>query len=140
MNCKVVCTTHFLEIFSLGLFQEGVDGITALQMAVQLPRTQADDALPLFRLETGVASSSAGLVCAKTAGVDKSVISRAAEILDAMKEGRQVLPLTEITKGPSEFSRAGVEVLRDFLQVESWSNASDEELRSFLRKVAQTSF
>jgi DNA mismatch repair protein MSH5 len=140
MKCKVVCTTHFLEIFSLGLLQDGDDGITALRMAVQLPRTQNEDALPLFRLEAGVASSSAGLVCAKAAGMDKSVIIRAAEVLDALKNGRQVEPLPDLCCAPTEFSQAGLHVLRCFFQVDSWANVSDDDLRSFLRKVAQTSF
>jgi DNA mismatch repair protein MSH5 len=34
IQCKVICTTHFLEIFSLGFVHDGHDGIKALQMTV----------------------------------------------------------------------------------------------------------
>ena len=65
LSVAVVCTTHFLEIFSRNLLVDGQNGIKTLRMAVHVPRDEKEIAEPLFRLEEGVADSSAGIICAK---------------------------------------------------------------------------
>ena len=132
---KVLCTTHFLEIFSLGLIQDGVDGIKALRMAVQVPESSEDIAAPLFTLQEGVASSSAGLVCARMAGVKEAVIERADEIVKAAKDRRKVQPLVEILRGNLDLSVVAKEVLDEFVGAD-WKTASDGEIDRFLSKVA----
>ena len=67
-------------------------------MAVQVPATTEEIAAPLFKLEEGVASSSAGLVCARMAGVKNAVIERATEIVQAVKDRHLVKPLPEILR------------------------------------------
>ena len=64
----------------MNLLVDGEKGVKALQMAVHIPAHSEEDAVPLFVLEEGVASSSAGLVCAKIAGVKEAVTTRASEI------------------------------------------------------------
>jgi DNA mismatch repair protein MSH5 len=137
LQCKVVCTTHFLEIFSLGLVHDGMDGIKARQMAVHLPASSKDDAAPLFKLQEGVASSSAGLVCAEKAGVNPRVIARAKEINRAMREGHHVKALAEALPPAPVLTPAEKDMLRYFFEVESWETGSDEELRTFIQKVAR---
>ena len=44
IKCKVVCTTHFLEMFSLGLLQESNGGIKAVRMRIHAPESDEDDA------------------------------------------------------------------------------------------------
>jgi len=132
---KVLCTTHFLEIFSMGLVQDGVDGIKALRMAVQVPETSDEIAIPLFTLQEGVASSSAGLVCAKMAGVKEAVIERADEIIKAVKDRRKVQPLVEILRGNLDLSTLSKEILDQFMTTD-WGQASDIEIDEFLSKVA----
>ena len=49
----MICTTHFLEIFSLKLLSDGVDNVKVLHMAVHIPDSDDDDdddAVPLFKL------------------------------------------------------------------------------------------
>jgi DNA mismatch repair protein MSH5 len=127
-KCKVVCTTHFLEMFSLGLLKDGRGGIKAVQMSIHVPESDEDDAIPLFKLENGVASSSAGLICARMAGLNKKVVNRASEIITAMKEGTQVRPLPESMNANSPFQPSVKSAIRLFLAVDSWANATDDDL------------
>ena len=131
-----MCTTHFLEIFTFGLLIDGTDGVKVLQMAVHIPDSKEDDAIPLFKLEEGVANSSAGLVCAKMAGVHSDVIFRAYEILGALKNGQPVRPIPANLKPDSASIPISVKrALRLFLKVESWSTASSEELNALHRNI-----
>lgn len=132
--CKVICTTHFLEVFSMGLLSDGVDGVKALNMAVQIPETTQDTAVPLFKLKDGVASSSAGLVCAEMAGVKRAVIERATEIVAAVKERRWVQPLAEILRGNLFLSESAKDTLDQFVRTD-WTKASDNDVDGFLQKV-----
>jgi DNA mismatch repair protein MSH5 len=127
-KCKVICTTHFLEIFSLGLLEDSKDGIKAVRMRIHVPESNEDDATPLFKLEDGVASSSAGLVCARMAGLNRKVVNRAADIIAALKQGSQVRPLPESVNANSPFQPNVRSAIRLFLAVDSWANASDEDL------------
>jgi DNA mismatch repair protein MSH5 len=120
----------------MGLLRDGESGIKALRMAVQVPGTYEEIAAPLFKLEEGVASSSAGLVCAKMAGVKDAVIERATVIVQAMKERRQVQPLPEILRSSVGLSSLAKEALGQFISTD-WSGASDDELNDFLSKVDQ---
>jgi DNA mismatch repair protein MSH5 len=132
--CKVICTTHFLEVFSMCLLSDGVDGVKALSMDVQIPETTKDTAAPLFKLKEGVASSSAGLVCAEMAGVKRAVIDRAAEIVAAVKGRRQVQPLAEILRGNLFLSESAKDTLDQFVRTD-WTKASDNDIDRFLHKV-----
>ena len=120
----------FLEIFSLGLLKDGMDGVKVLRMAVHIPSIEDDDddPVPLFKLEDGVAESSAGLACAKMAGVDSKIIRRANEILGALKTGNPVEPVSSETNLNSIFQKNVRRVLRCFLAMDSWNKASDDEL------------
>jgi len=135
MKCKVICTTHFLEMFSLRLLQDDQNGIKALRMAVHVPNSGDDDAVPLFKLETGVANSSAGLVCARMAGVNANVVDRANEILKALREGRPVEPVSESLDSNPAFQPITKAALKLFLGVDSWIDASEEELRMLQQRI-----
>jgi DNA mismatch repair protein MSH5 len=137
IGCKVVCTTHFLEIFSLNLLEDGKDGIKAKQMTVRLPESDDDGAAPLFKLRDGVASSSAGLICARAAGMNAQILNRAKEINLALREGRKVKPLKEALPPVPVLGSAEKAMLRCFFAVEKWETASDEQLRSLLQAVAR---
>lgn len=125
-KCKVICTTHFLEVFSLGFLKDG-DGIKTLQMAVSIDNDSAENVTPLFLLEDGVASSSAGLVCARKAGVSEIVLARASELLLAAKERRKVLPLVELLRIHLTSSVEIMQLLDMFMSV-SWVSATDNEI------------
>ena len=135
IGCKVVCTTHFLEMFSLGLLVDGKKGIKTLQMAVHVPTTDGDDPVPLFRLEEGAAKSSAGLVCARMAGVREDVVSRADKILAALRGGRPVQPLSSSQNRNHALQPAARDALKLFLGVDSWAGASDQELSDLQEKI-----
>lgn len=137
IQCKVICTTHFLEIFSLGLLKDGDEGVRVLQMAVHVPDSDDnDDAVPLFKLEHGLAKSSAGLVCAKLAGVHVDVLSRANEILGALKNGNQVKPKSSNLNSNSVFQPASKAAIRHFLSIESWKHQPKHEITALQEKIA----
>lgn len=136
IKCRVICTTHFLEIFSLGLLKDGEDGIQVLQMAVHVPDSNDDDAIPLFKLERGLAKSSAGLVCAKIALVHEDVLSRANEILGALKNGNQVKPIPSTLNSNSVFQPAAKAALRQFLSIDSWKDEPMSSISSLQEKIA----
>ena len=156
MRCRVICTTHFLEVFSLKLLTDGVDSVKVLQMAVHIPDPNGmvpvngdgdyddnvkddnvgdEDAVPLFKLEEGLAKSSAGLVCAKMAGVLDDVTARAREILGALKNNNQVKPIPANMNSNSVFQPSAKAALRFFLGVKSWKDAPDEVLDKLQEEI-----
>lgn len=137
MKATVVCTTHFLEVFSRRLVLDGENGIKALRMAVHVPRDRGEIAEPLFRLECGVADSSAGIICAKMAGLHRSVVARAQEIVFALKDGKQLEPCKDVQKAivSKMLAPAANDALRTFLSRSSWANASNEEVTELLQKL-----
>lgn len=136
IGCSVVCTTHFLEIFSLKLLSDGQDSVKVLHMAVHIPDSDDESAVPLFKLEQGTAKSSAGVVCAKMAGVHEDVISRAHEILGALKNGHQVKPIPAKLNSNSVFQAPAKRALRHFLAKYSWKDESDAELEALQRDIS----
>ena len=136
IRCKTVCTTHFLELFSMGVIQDMTNGIKARRMAIHLPRTNQDDASPLFKLEDGVASSSAGLICAKKAGVPFEIIARAKEIIQTMRDRRPIAPLQEAMSQGPKLSGEEVDMLNFFFSVHSWEDATEDQIRLLIQKLS----
>jgi DNA mismatch repair protein MSH5 len=137
IRCKTICTTHFLELFSMNVIQDQTNGIKARRMAIHLPKDEEDGASPLFKLEDGVASSSAELICAKKAGVNYEVISRAKEIIQTMRERRQIQPMAKSMPQLPELSSGETDMLHFYFSVNSWERASEEQLRTLIQKIAR---
>ena len=136
IKCSVICTTHFLEIFSLKLLSDGKDCVKVLHMAVHIPDSDDNQAIPLFKLEDGTAKSSAGVICAKMAGVHEDVIKRAREILGALKNGHQVKPIPAKLNSNSVFQAPAKRALRHFLANNAWKDESDSELEALQREIS----
>jgi DNA mismatch repair ATPase MutS len=128
----VLCTTHFLELFSMNLMRDSSAGIRALNMEVQIPECDRETAAPLFKLRQGVAQSSAGLACAKLSGVKESVLKRAREIMTATKDGRRIEPITEVLR--NAFADGEREAVAALLTTD-WKNADDEALSDFRERI-----
>jgi len=106
-------------------------------MAVHIPSSVDDDGdpIPLFKLEDGVAESSAGLACAKMAGVNRNVVERAQEILTALKTGHPVEPISSKINLNS-ISQSNVQrALSFFLSVDSWNKISEDEIARFKENI-----
>ena len=104
-------------------------------MSVHIPDSNEDDAVPLFRLEEGVANSSAGLVCAKMAGVHVDVITRAQEIISALNTGDPVKPIAANLNSHATFRQEEKDVLRCFLGVSDWADESEDMIGILSKKV-----
>ena len=137
LGCMTVCTTHFLELFSMNIIDDQTCGFKARRMAIQLPSSDEESATPLFKLEDGVASSSAGLYCAKRAGLDHKIVDRAKEIIKTIRGRCKILPLPEAVSRIFELSTEEREMLLLFFSVDSWEGASEEELRTLIQKISR---
>ena len=105
-------------------------------MAVHIPDSKDDDAVvPLFRLEEGVANSSAGFVCAKMTGVYIDVISRAQEIISVLKSRDSVKPIAANLNSHATFRQEEKDALRFFLGICVWSNGSEKTVDILNEKV-----
>jgi DNA mismatch repair protein MSH5 len=138
LGSKVVCTTHFLEIFSLEILGQITSVVKPFRMAMRLPKSTCEEACPLFRLEDGVSASSAGLVCAEKAGLDPSILQRAEEIIAAIKNGLSIKPITA-REQPSRIacSRNQRKMLRLLFGVESWEEAEAATVRDLIVSIAR---
>mmetsp|Transcript_38893 Transcript_38893/g.80757 ORF Transcript_38893/g.80757 Transcript_38893/m.80757 type:complete len:223 (-) Transcript_38893:1824-2492(-) len=130
-GATTICTTHFLEIFSMNLLTDGESGVKAHQMTVQIPETDAQLPYPLFRLRDGVASSSAGLACAQMAGLKPTILERATEIVQATRDRTQVRPLTEILRDSLHFSEDRKSAIIHFVRTE-WEEATSDDVETLL--------
>lgn len=139
INCMTVCTTHFLELFTMNVIRDGRDGIRARRMTIHLPDDDQDGAMSLFKLEDGVASSSAGLVCAKHAGVSNAVIDRAKEIIQTLRARKMIQPIPEATNQAPVLSEAEREILSQLVAVDSWESCDDGAIIRLLQHVANQS-
>ena len=137
IKAKVVFTTHYLEVFSLNLIRDGIEGIKASQMAVQIPQTKDGLARPLFQLRPGFANSSAGLVCAEKAGLNRRVVARAREILEALKDGEQVEPIAEIFQPKLNLTKDAHAAVQLFLAEPNWQEASMDTLQALLKHICR---
>ena len=137
VGSKVVCTTHFLEIFSLGLLEEKKDVVRPFRMAMHLPNSNSNDAYPLFRLEEGVSASSAGLICAEKAGLEAGILDRAAEIISAIKDGRSIQTVTARDRQNISFTGDEQSMFRTLLGVQDWDNANPSDVRDMILAVAR---
>lgn len=76
IGCKALVSTHFHELAHL---EESLPSLTNARMAVE----EAGDHVTFLRkLVPGAASTSYGIYCARLAGLPKSIIGRAYELLD----------------------------------------------------------
>lgn len=135
-RCRTMCTTHLLELFSLGILKQDRGGINLFKMGVHIPEDKDEDAgnaVPLFKLEKGVASSSDGLVCAKMAGLRPDVLGRSEELLDAIKAGKSVSRLDSVSHTVQD--EGTISLLTEFLENEAWASASEEDIHSFIKMV-----
>ena len=138
-QCKIVCTTHFLELFTMNIIKDGRDGIRARRMTIHLPDGDQDGAASLFKLEDGVASSSAGLVCAKHAGVGNAVINRAKEVIQTLRAKTTIRPVLEGIKQAPALSEAEKEILVQFVSVDSWERSNNNDIIKLLQHLANQS-
>lgn len=118
----------------MGLLSDGENGVRTLRMAVHVPENEKEQPTPLFRLELGVASSSAGIVCAEMAGVKPAVIERAREIVNASREKRKVSPLAEILRVQMNLTEEWSCVLWQFLETDP-DEMTDDEIEQFAMRV-----
>ncbi|CAN4118258.1 unnamed protein product [Withania somnifera] len=90
---KVLVCTHLTEIFDNSCLLEESDRIKCYTMSVLSPDkdcADVEDIVFLYRLVPGRALLSYGLHCAQLAGLPDKVLTRAALILDTLKNDNQV--------------------------------------------------
>lgn len=126
-------------MFSRKLLTDGENGLKALRMAVRIPQDKEDSAYPLFKLEEGVADSSAGIICAKMAGMNSKVVERAKQVLQAQKDGRELEPEEEVLRNTASniLTPQTNDVIKSLFSRQSWRDATDQDVQILLQKIAK---
>jgi DNA mismatch repair ATPase MutS len=112
------------------LVKDGENGVKALNMTMNMSQRD-NETTPLFALEDGVACSSAGIECARKAGVKESVLTRAREIIVALRDKTHIKPVPEISSNTIGLSDTDIEVVHKLVSIQ-WADASDDEITNFL--------
>ena len=118
-------------MFTMGLLRDGEDGLKAMQMTVHFPESSTDSVEPLFALEEGIATSSAGLACAQKSGVKKVVLERASEIIDSLKDRRKIQPMVGIAHSNTQIPSSANQLIRNLFET-NWTTSSDLEIENFM--------
>ena len=93
---------------------------------------EEEDAVPLFILKPGVASSSDGLGCARYGGLPEELLQRAQVIMEQLDKG---LPITPLEAMQGTGSSACKSLVRGFLDEVSWQGASTESFNAFKARL-----
>jgi DNA mismatch repair ATPase MutS len=140
-----VVTTHFREVFDLDLLSFSGEAVfrpkpvafyqmevmfettTQSTLAAQEPDEDAapasvEEVVPLFRLIPGQAASSYGLACAKKAGLNQEIVSRASAILGKFRSNQAVLPIQAFIQSSQRLSseRSTMKVVQMLLKQPQW--------------------
>jgi DNA mismatch repair ATPase MutS len=96
-----------------------------------------DEQLPLYRLRLGVAPSSDGIACARTAGVPTNVLRRAAEVKEAVSSRRPITALPALHRSSVLQDAKHRALLKLFLSLNSHTHthtsgdAADADSRAY---------
>jgi DNA mismatch repair protein MSH5 len=138
-QCRTVCATHLLELFSMNVLSDGQDGIRARRMTMELPdssKAGGGTALPLFKLEDGISPSSAAAVCARRAGVDPGVIDRTRQIVETRRAHNSIHRLWTMDQG-YPLTEKQLQFLATFASTDFWGPDKREEVTTLLKLAAQ---
>lgn len=84
-----------------------------------------DECAPLFKLHRGVAQSSQGIACAKSAGVDETILERAAYIKSCVLSHSTIRPI--INTQSLDAIRDNARLITLFLSTNDWLQDSSQE-------------
>jgi DNA mismatch repair protein MSH5 len=84
-----------------------------------------DECAPLFKLHRGVAQSSQGIACAKSAGVDETILQRAAYIKSCVLSHSTIRPI--INTQALDAIRDNARLITLFLSTNDWLQDSSQE-------------
>ena len=146
---KVLITTHFTEIFRMNLVSQSEPFLQVSHLRILppddsegtsqiLPDTASVGSIAyLYQMATGCSEKSFGLECAAQAGLDSSVISRAANIL-AMLESGNPEPEAQATPGPklTEQQQAVCQMIVDRLCALDLDTDDEDASKALLAFVA----
>lgn len=95
---------------------------------------ECDDKLfPLYKLKLGLSTGSHGISCARSAGINKTVLERALELKDSMRSNQRISALHSVKlKGLRENSARAT--IKKLLLTE-WRKASSEFLDLLKRSL-----
>ena len=149
---KAVITTHFTEIFRMGLVSQDEPNLQVSHMRIlppdQEPGGKAHTELPqtipntasgasiayLYQLANGCAEKSFGLECAAKAGLDPDLLSRAAETLAMIESGSLEETQANAPQELSERQRCTVDMIISRLC--ALNTEDDAASRAFLAFVS----
>jgi DNA mismatch repair protein MSH5 len=122
---------HFTEILHDAVLSSAVlQRVSCFRMETLLQASESQEdregyqeRTPLFTLKKGVATSSEGIPCARSAGVGEDVLRRAAEVKSLVSQRQAIQPVGSRSRSIVQNPR-NMELLALFLKTQNW--AGDE--------------
>ena len=95
-KAKAIFVLHFIEVLHPEILNATHrKSIEVFNMACHAD-LEDDNSLPLYKLKLGLASSSQGIPCAKSAGVPGEIIARAYEVKAAIERGDSICAIESV--------------------------------------------
>ena len=137
-KAKAIFVLHFTEVLNPEILsQTHRNSIEVFNMAWH---TDSDDnidneALPLYKLRLGLASSSQGIPCAKSAGVPEEIIDRAYKVKAAIEQGASICAIESVSRSclNSSSHRLAMKLLLEVDWNRDDSGDALRELKSLLK-------
>lgn len=136
----VLATTHLSEIFQDDLIGEYNQKIQFNHMKVMTDDEKNFKLTFLFEVESGIASSSCGLYCARQCGVGIDIIEKAQQILDLINQGKDIANefsiLSDVELSQIKDSE---ERIKNFLKLDfqEWDDKDVKKLRDEVMKILE---
>lgn len=99
-KAKALFVLHFTEVLHPEILNPTHrQSIEVFNMACHSDSDDDDgsQALPLYKLKLGLASSSQGIPCAKSAGIPEEIIARAYEVKAAIERGESITAVESVS-------------------------------------------
>eukprot|EP00158_Paraphelidium_tribonemae_P007584 Partr_v1_DN28292_c2_g1_i1_m75974 putative Mismatch repair protein len=131
---RILLTTHYHDLVSsgeelLGPTVRAVSTFKQMQVMTQQNSTTGNEILFLYKIDDGLCTDSLGCYCARMAGVDEAVVTRAENITASIIKHQ---PIDQVIECPSEeWANDKLQELRD-LKIED-----DEAIMAFLSSLNQ---
>ena len=140
-RCRCMFVLNYTEVITPGLLAEQVlSHVLCFRMSTHCSLQEGDvsdketGAVPLYRLEVGIAPTAMGIACAADAGVPDAIVERARLVRQCIQNSTPISPLPMAHDKTQIFKIAkNALILRSFLQIQDWmdeSQASDAQLET----------
>lgn len=139
VECPVVIlSTHMIELFTEEIIGEVVNSIDFKQLEILIDKNNQFSMTFLYQLTDGIASSSAGLYCARRSGIDLAIIERAEFILHLLERGQNIIgEFSLLDENEMKLIGEHKDKIKKFLELnfQEWAPEDHLKLKTELLKI-----